>query len=141
MFLYLDNKSEVEGEIKFSKLMFICREEIKELKKHGFYDFVPDIYGPRSLEFENDLKYCLNQGLIRMQMKEAKVEGVNMVISVYEITDKGIQSLEERFISTVPREVINKLEKIKKIYNSFSLQYILLLVHTKYPEYRIYVVG
>lgn len=121
--------------------MFICREEIKELKKHGFYDFVPSIYGPRSPEFENDLKHCLNLGLVRMQLKEVKVEGVDMVISEYEITDKGIQSLKERLISTLPCEVIDKMEGIKKIYNSFSLQYILLLVHTKYPEYTIYMVG
>jgi uncharacterized protein YwgA len=118
----------------------MCREEIKELKKYGFYNFVPDIYGPRSLEFENDLKHCLNQGLIRMQLKEERVKGIDTVINVYEITDKGMRCLEEQFINIVPRKVIDKMEKIKKIYNSFSLPFILLLVHTRYPEYRIYTV-
>jgi uncharacterized protein YwgA len=137
LFLYLNKREPIDGRVKLVKEMFLCKSEIKGLKKLDFYDFSPDLYGPKSDELESDIDSCAKKGLIKKSHTSETSGEITIVRENYAITDKGIEQLK-KFLKRMDVNVMQKMEKLKMLYNSLSDTFILLHVHTKYPSYRIF---
>lgn len=137
LFLYLNDQESVNGRIKLMKEMFLCKEEITELMQYDFYNFEPSVHGPVSHNFEQDINFCFSKNLMESKKKVKKSENVTILEEILSITEKGSEEIEP-FLNEIDINVVHRLERLKRVYNSFSLPFILLHIHTKYPQYRIY---
>lgn len=134
IFLLANQRSKIHGKLMFVKELFIASNEIEQvsddLKK--IFKFYPSHYGPYSNVFEDSLKSLEMSGDIKTDE-----EAINNKTRInYEITDKGVQCIEEIY-ENLPDIIKKRISRLKKGADQLGYTGILKHVYTHYPEYAV----
>lgn len=135
MILYKGNNltTTIFGKTKLQKLTFFVQDYLKKVGFNPRYAFRPYHYGPYSREIYTDLSWLESKGLININDLYNERTGL---ISSYEITDCGIENLEQIIESN---EYYNNIyELVRRIVDehiNMNVAEIVDYAHRKYPEY------
>lgn len=105
--------------LQIMKALFLYTQEERP---NDFYEFIPYLYGPCSFDVYSDLKSLENGGFITTYP-------THRGWSFFGVTSEG----EKYLISDT--QIIQKLDKIKKLILSKSFIELLKYVYSKYPEF------
>ena len=138
LLLYLDKCSEIIGRTRFQKIMFIVEQEVPEIKKYFSenYNWSPYHYGPFSDKLLGDLAWLDYWGFIEIDDSSLDIDSESPS-TIYKITDKGKKFVEKKILPVLPKELIIRLEEIKKKYRKINLIDLVKYVYEKYPDYTI----
>ncbi|MEM4213937.1 MAG: DUF4065 domain-containing protein [Candidatus Methanomethylicaceae archaeon] len=123
--LAADKGAPIIGRLKLEKLLFKVQKDL--LDKNPMlprYNFRPYKYGPYTEDAYDDL-----EALKELDLAKEKD-------SVFEITQKGIDLLEElEKKGVLDKDLIEKIEDIKRKYNKLDTDQLLTIIYSEYPDY------
>ncbi len=138
LLLYLDEGSEIIGRTRFQKIMFIIEQEVPEIRKYFIesYDWSPYHYGPFSDKLLGDLAWLDYWEFIEIDDNSLDIDSES-ASAIYKITDKGKKFVEEKILPALSKELIIKLEEIKKKYRKMNLFELIKYIYENYPDYTV----
>ncbi len=124
-FMYAGDRSIVHGKLMFIKQCFIASKEIVSDMNKSLNFYAYD-YGPYSKVLAKTVNTLIDKGLI-----ESKKDGDHWD---FFLSEKGEEEAI-KYYDSLPLDVQNRLNKLRKSANQLGYIGILRYVYTKYPEY------
>ncbi len=143
------SNEEIRGITRLEKLLFLLD---REGGFKGLYDFEAYDYGPWSGEVHDDIETLKEAGIVTSKKEAPKTfaeisdaiecveqeagEGApeKVEVEIYSLTDAGAKA-GGKLLDSLPKQSREKLEEIKKKYNSMPLIDLIRYIYTRYPEY------
>lgn len=134
--MYAEDCETIEGRTRLQKLVFLLEQELEEHSRSPIqgsdYGFIPYDYGPFSKELYDDLDWLSEEGLVDASEKEMEDGQVKYD---YEITDQGVEFVEQQLASADGQTIVELARDLKGEYNDVLLSNLIEYVYSEYPEY------
>jgi DNA-binding PadR family transcriptional regulator len=127
-----DNKSYIDP-IRIQKGLFLFRmqneDKVKDKDKaKDFYEFIPYLYGPCSLDIYDDLRELQQQGLVSDRPRDYRGW------TYYTLTSEG-EKKAKSLKGQDPNRLVGDLESIKERVTRLSFLELLQVIYAEYPKF------
>jgi len=126
-----ENES-IKGKTRLQKEMFLVQIHLKDQGISKPHSFRPYIHGPFSRELYNDLSWLEFEEVVEETPYHYDDGGVYYE---FRLTSKGIQEVQALLLDSRLLAAYETIKGIKKDYNGMNLEYLVRMIHEKYPEY------
>lgn len=134
----------VVGKTRLMKLLFLLSKEADIddfLAENQAFRFVPFRYGPFDADVYDDVEALKQLGLVQVKASEQEEEDDDTALSdpydastEYELTLAG-QDKAREILQSTPKDVVNRVTRVKSIFGPMPLVQLLHYVYGKYEYY------
>lgn len=118
----------IVGKRRLDKLLFLAKMTLEDIGVEVEGEFIPYRQGAYLLQLEGVTETAQSLGLLNIEKDDELI---------YCMPSEGIKKVERILLPKMDAEVLEKIEEIKKRYNSIPEDLLLAVTYLKYPDYTI----